>query len=79
VRPFWCRVHSVVWPGRSTSVGDMSEPRGAGMGGGLLFLAVVLFLGYLVITTIVGILKWIVGAVLVLAVVGMALKIADRK
>ncbi len=49
------------------------------MGGGLLFLAVVLFLGYLVITTIVGILKWIVGAVLVLAVVGMAMRIADRR
>ncbi len=56
-----------------------SEPRGAGMGGGLLMLAVVLFLAYLAITTIAGILKWLVGVAFIVVVIGLALSVLNRR
>jgi hypothetical protein len=48
----------------------MAEPRGAGSAGGLLFTAVLLVVAYLVVTTVAGILKWLLGtAILVVAAV----------
>ncbi|WP_370327462.1 hypothetical protein [Euzebya sp.] len=56
-----------------------SEPRGAGPVGGLLFLAVVLVVGYLVITTIAGILKWLISAALVVVVILLAVRVLTRR
>lgn len=57
----------------------MSEPRGAGTAGGLLFLAVVLVLGYLLVSAVAGILKWLIGAALVVVVVAMGVRILSRR
>lgn len=57
----------------------MSEPRGAGKAGGLLFIVVVLFLGYLAITTLLGVLRWLVGAALLILVIGLALSVVNRR
>ncbi len=55
------------------------EPRGAGSAGGLLFLAVVLFLGYLVITVVAGVLKWLIGVALVVVVVALGIRVLTRR
>ena len=57
----------------------MSEPRGAGIAGGLLFAAVVLFLGYLAIVTIVGFVRWLVGMALVIAVIVLIVRVLNRR
>lgn len=57
----------------------MSEPRGAGMGGGLLFTAIVLVLGYLVITSVLGVVKWILGAAFIVVVIALALSVLKRR
>lgn len=56
-----------------------NEPRGAGSAGGLLFLAVVLFLGYLLITTIAGILQWLLGAAFIVVVVVLGISVLSRR
>lgn len=55
------------------------EPRGAGSAGGLLFVAVLLFLAYLVVTTLAGILKWLIAALFILVVVGFAIRVVSRR
>lgn len=57
----------------------MREPRGAGRSGGLLFLAVVLLIGYLAITSILGVLRWIVGAAFLVVVVALAVSVVNRR
>jgi hypothetical protein len=57
----------------------MTEPRGAGTAGGLLFLAVVLVLGYLVVTAVAGFLKWLIGVALVVVVIALAIKVLSRR
>ncbi len=57
----------------------MAEPRGAGRGGGLLFLAVVAFVAYLVVVAVTGVLKFILGAVLTAVLVLFALSVLRRR
>ena len=57
----------------------MSEPRGAGTAGGLLFLAVVLVLGYLLVSAVAGVLKWLIGAALVVVVIAMGVRVLSRR
>jgi hypothetical protein len=63
----------------------MAEPgrrlraQGAGRGGGLLFLAVGLFLAYLVITTVAGVLKFLLGAALVVVLILLAINVLRRR
>lgn len=46
----------------------MAEPRGAGPAGGLLFLAVVLFVGYLAVRAVAGLIKLAVAALVLVAI-----------
>jgi len=57
----------------------MAQPRGAGRSGGLLFLLVALFVGYLVITTVAGIVKFIVGALIVVVLIALAANVVRRR
>ena len=57
----------------------MREPRGAGRSGGLLFLAVGLFVLYLVISAVAGVLKFILGVVLVVVLGALALNVLRRR
>lgn len=57
----------------------MREPRGAGSSGGLLFIAVVLVVGYLAITAIAGVLRWLIGVALIVVVVALVVRVLDRR
>ncbi|MGI9016851.1 MAG: hypothetical protein ACR2HR_07080 [Euzebya sp.] len=56
-----------------------NEPRGAGTAGGLLFLAVAVFIGYLAITTIAGVLKWLLGVAFVVIIIALAIRLLSRR
>ena len=56
----------------------MAEPRGAGRSGGLLFLAVGLFLLYLIITAVAGVLKFVLGVAVVVVLVALAVNVFRR-
>jgi hypothetical protein len=56
-----------------------NEPRGAGSAGGLLFLALLLFLGYLLITAVAGVLQLILGAGFLIVVVVLGLSVLKRR
>ncbi len=56
----------------------MAEPRGAGRGGGLLFLGVVAVVAYLVVTAVAGALKFLLGAVLAVLLVVFAVSVLRR-
>ena len=56
----------------------MAEPRGAGRSGGLLFLIVGLFVLYLVITAVAGLLKFVISAAILVALVVLALNVFRR-
>ena len=57
----------------------MAEPRGAGRSGGLLFLAVGLFVLYLVVTAVAGVLKFLLSAALVVVLVVLAVNVVRRR
>lgn len=57
----------------------MREPRGAGRSGGLLFLAVGIFVLYLVITVVAGVLKFILGLGLVVVLAALAINVLRRR
>ena len=57
----------------------MAEPRGAGRSGGLLFLAVGLFLLYLVVTAVAGVLKFLLSAALLIVLAVFALNVFRRR
>ena len=62
------------------AVGPMAnEPRGAGTGGGLLFLVVGLVVGYLVLTALAGLVRWVLGVALVVGLVILALRVVGRR
>ncbi len=52
---------------------------GAGRGGGLLFLAVLLFVAYLAYEAIVGALRFVVSAALLALVVALAVRVLRRR
>ena len=52
---------------------------GAGSAGGLLFIAVLLIVGWVVITTVVGFIKWVIGVAILLAVVALAVRVLSRR
>ncbi len=56
----------------------MREPRGAGRSGGLLFLAVVLFVAYLALQAITGVLQIVLGAALLAILALVAVNVARR-
>lgn len=64
-------------PGRRLVV--MSEPRGAGNAGGLLFIAVMLVLAYLVISAVAGFLKWLIGVAFVVVIIAMIVRVLSRR
>ena len=57
----------------------MREPRGAGRGGGLAFLAVVVFLAYLMVTAVAGLLRAVLSLVLLVVIVALAVDVARRR
>lgn len=60
-------------------LGGMSEPRGAGTAGGLLFIAVLLVLGYLVVTAVAGLIKWLLGVAIIIVVIAMIIRVVSRR
>lgn len=54
------------------------EPRGAGRGGGLVFLVVALFVAYLAVQAVVGVLRLVLGAVLLVALGVLAVNVVRR-
>ena len=56
----------------------MREPRGAGRSGGLLFLAVGLFVLYLIVTAVAGLLKFVLSAAVVVVLVALAINVLRR-
>ena len=57
----------------------MAEPRGAGRSGGLLFLAVGLFVLYLVVVALSGIVKFLIGAALLVVLALLAVNVFRRR
>ena len=57
----------------------MAEPRGAGRGGGLLFLAVGVFVAYLAVTAVDGMARVILAVVCVVALGLLALNVVRRR
>ncbi len=57
----------------------MPEPRGAGRSGGLLFLGVGLFVLYLIVTAVAGILKFILAGALVVVLAAFAINVLRRR
>ena len=57
----------------------MAEPRGAGRSGGLLFLAVGLFVLYLVITAVAGLAKFLLSLAIVVVLVLLAVNVFRRR
>lgn len=57
----------------------MSEPRGAGSAGGLLFVVVLLFVGFLVLRALVGLVRIAVTAVILVAVISLVVRALDRR
>ncbi len=53
--------------------------RGAGVGGGLLFLALLLFVGYLVLEAVVGVLRFLMGTAFLAVMVVLALRVLRRR
>lgn len=56
----------------------MREPKGAGRGGGLLFLAVALFVAYLAVEALSGLLRIALGAALLVVLGALALSVLRR-
>jgi len=57
----------------------VAEPRGAGRGGGLLFLAVLVFLAYLAAETVAGVARLVLMAGLVVVVVAFGATVLRRR
>ena len=57
----------------------MAEPRGAGRAGGLLFLAVGVFVLYLVFTAIAGVIKFVLSAVILVGLALLAVNVLRRR
>jgi len=57
----------------------MRETRGAGRGGGLLFLALGLFVAYLAVVAVDGVLRLALGAALVVLLAVLALRVLRRR
>ena len=57
----------------------MREPRGAGRSGGLLFLAVGLFVAYLAVSAVAGLLRFLLGAAFLVALGLLALNVLRRR
>jgi uncharacterized membrane protein YhaH (DUF805 family) len=57
----------------------MATPRGAGRSGGWLFLLVMLFVGYLAITALAGILRLLIGAAIVVVAVVFLTNVMSRR
>ena len=53
--------------------------RGAGAGGGLLFLALLLFVGYLVLEAVVGVLRFLMGTAFLAVLVLLAFRVLRRR
>lgn len=56
----------------------MAEPRGAGRSGGLLFLAVLLFVAYLAVTAVAGLAKFLLGGALLVVIALLAVNVLRR-
>lgn len=57
----------------------MREPKGAGRGGGLLFLALALFVAYLAVVALSGVLRLVLGAALAVVLALVALNVVSRR
>ena len=57
----------------------MAEPPGAGRGGGLLFLAVGLFVAYLAVTAVAGAARIVLGVARAVALGLLALNVVRRR
>jgi hypothetical protein len=56
-----------------------TTPRGAGRGGGLLFLAVLLFVAYLAVDAVSGVIRLLIMGALLVVVVLFGLSVARRR
>lgn len=68
----------VTYAGAMANNRSPDSPGGAGSAGGLLFIVVLVILGWVVITTVVGFIKWVIGVAIFLAVVSFAVKVLSR-
>jgi len=57
----------------------VAEPRGAGRSGGLLFLAVALFVGYLVVTAVAGVIRLVLTIAIGVVVLALAASVLRRR
>lgn len=57
----------------------MGEPKGAGRSGGLLFLLIALFVGYLLVNAVAGVVKVVLGVLVLVVVAGLAVNIVRRR
>ena len=57
----------------------MVEPRGAGRSGGLLFVLVWVFVLYLVVTAVAGLLKLVLTAAMVVVLVALIANVVRRR
>jgi len=53
--------------------------RGAGAGGGLLFLALLLFVGYLVLEAVAGVLRLLLGTAFLAVMLLLAFRVVRRR
>ncbi len=57
----------------------MAEPRGAGRAGGLLFLLVALFVGYLAVQAVAGLLRLAIGVAIVVVLAALVINVVRRR
>ena len=57
----------------------MATPQGAGRAGGLLFLLVVLFVAYLAIRAVAGLLRLAIGAAILAVLIALAINVFRRR
>lgn len=57
----------------------MADPRGAGRAGGVLFVAVLLFLAWLALGALAGLVRILVVALLAAAAIALAVNVARRR
>lgn len=57
----------------------MSEPRGAGPAGGLLFAVVIVIAGVLAIRAVVGFVRFAIAAALIIFVIGLVARVISRR
>lgn len=59
--------------------GDVEDTGGAGRGGGLLFVAVLFFVGYVTLTTLAGVVRFLLTGVIVALAIVLLARVLQRR